>query len=175
MIVYKITNEVNGHSYVGFTSQPMMKRFHAHMGSARRGAKWPLHNAIRKYGKENFSVKTLYEGKDALEQEDKYIKKHGYYNIAPGGYSVMLGVKRTFTKEWKENMSKSALERSKEFPKWVGKDNPQYGKQAYNAVKRIYKGIVYNSLYEMSEKLNISRHTARKYWRVERGIQSSQF
>jgi len=27
--------------------------------------------------------------------------------------------------------------------------------------------IVYNSLYEMAEKLNISRPTARKYWREE--------
>ena len=175
MIVYKITNEVNGHSYVGFTSQTMNARFRAHMASAKRGAKWPLHNAIRKYGKENFSVKTLYEGKDALEQEDNYIKKHGYYNIAPGGYSVMLGVKRTFTKEWKENISKAAIKRSKEFPRWVGKDNPSWGKLGRGAKERIYKGKVYKSLVEMCNKLNISRPTARKYWRVERRIQLSQF
>ena len=168
MIVYKITNELNGHSYVGFTSQPMNSRFSAHKRSARRGAKWPLHNAIRKYGEDNFTIKTLYEGKDALEQEDKYIKKYGYYNIAPGGIKtpVAIGSTRTFTSEWKENMSKSAIERSKKFPKWQGKDNPSYGKVADNAIKRIYKGKVYNSLYEMAEKLNISRPTARKYWRV---------
>jgi len=164
MIVYKITNELNGHSYVGFTSQPMNSRFSAHKRSARRGAKWPLHNAIRKYGEDNFTIKTLYEGKDALEQEDKYIKKYGYYNIAPGGYSVMLGVKRTFTKEWKENQRQAALKRDK--TPYQGSNNGMYGKQAYNAVKRIYKGIVYNSLQEMADKLNISRPTARKYWRV---------
>ena len=178
MIVYKITNEVNGHSYVGFTSQPMMRRFQAHTYSARHGAKWPLHNAIRKYGKENFSVKTLYEGKDALEQEDKYIKKYGYYNIAPGGYSVMLGVKRTFTKEWKENISKAAIERVKRLntsEKMTGKGNHMYGKLGIGAKERIYKGKVYKSLVEMCKKLNISRPTARKYWRVERGIQLSQF
>ena len=164
MIVYKITNELNGHSYVGFNSQPMNNRFSAHKTSARRGVKWPLHNAIRKYGENNFTIKTLYEGKDALEQEDKYIKKYGYYNIAPGGYSVMLGVKRTFTKEWKENQRQAALKRDK--TPYQGKNNPMYGKQAVNAVKRIYKGIVYNSLQEMADKLNISRPTARKYWRV---------
>ena len=167
MIVYKITNEVNGHSYVGFTSQPMRKRFLAHTYSARRGAKWPLYNAIRKYGKENFSVKTLYEGKDALEQEDKYIKKHGYYNIAPGGYSVMLGVKRTFTKEWIENQRQAALKRDK--TPYQGKNNAMYGKLGIGAKERTYKGKVYKSLIDMCNNLNISRPTARKYWRLEGG------
>jgi len=167
MIVYKITNELNSHSYVGFTSQRMNSRFQAHMASARRGAKWPLHNAIRKYGKENFSVKTLYEGKDALEQEDKYIKKYGYYNIAPGGYSVMLGVKRTFTKEWKENIRQAALKRDK--TPYQGKNNAMYGKLGIGAKERTYKGKVYKSLIDMCNNLNISRPTARKYWRLEGG------
>ena len=146
------------------------------MASARRGAKWPLHNAIRKYGKENFSVKTLYEGKDALEQEDKYIKKHGYYNIMPGGIKtpVAIGSTRTFTKEWKENMSKSAIERVKRLntsEKMSGEGNHMYGKLGIGAKERIYKGKVYKSLIDMCNNLNISRPTARKYWRVERGIQ----
>lgn len=169
MIVYKITNELNGHSYVGFTSQPMNKRFSAHKGSARRGSKWPLHAAIRKYGKDNFTIKTLYEGKDALEQEDKYIKKYGYYNIAPGGYAVTLGVKRKFTKEWVEKIRKAAIKRAERenwSEKMKGKGNHMYGRQGPGSIKRIYKGKVYNSLYEMAEKLNISRPTARKYWRI---------
>ena len=178
MIVYKITNEVNGHSYVGFTSQPMMRRFRSHLGTARRGAKWPLHNAIRKYGKENFSVKTIYEGSDAFEQEDKYIKKYGYYNIAPGGYATMIGVKRTFTKEWIENISKAAIERAKRentSEKMTGKGNHMYGKLGIGAKERIYKGKVYKSLVEMCNKLNITRPTARRWWREEGRIQLSPY
>ena len=165
MIVYKITNEVNGHSYVGFTSRTAQKRFNAHKASARRGAKWPLHNAIRKYGENNFTIKTLYEGKDALEQEDKYIKKYGYYNIAPGGYAVNLGVKRTFTPEWKKNQRQAALKRDK--TPYQGKNNGMYGKLGTGAKERIYKGKVYKSLVDMCNNLNISRPTARKWWRQE--------
>jgi len=180
MIVYKITNELNSHSYVGFTSQPMMKRFRCHLGTARRGAKWPLHNAIRKYGKENFSVKTIYEGSDAFEQEDKYIKKYGYYNIMPGGIKtpVAIGSTRTFTQEWKENMSKSAIERAKRLntsEKMSGEGNHMYGKLGIGAKERIYKGKVYKSLIEMCKDLNITRPTARRWWREEGRIQLSLY
>jgi len=169
MIIYKITNELNGHSYVGFTSQPMNRRFRAHKGSARRGSKWPLHNAIRKYGEDNFTIKTLYEGKDALEQEDKYIKKYGYYNIAPGGNATMLGRKLKFTKEHIEKIRKAAIERAKRenwSEKMSGKGNHMYGRQGPGSKIRIYKGKIYKSLVDMCNQLNISRPTARKYWRI---------
>jgi len=128
MILYKITNKVNDKSYVGFTSQPIMNRFNAHLYSAKLGKKWPLSSAIRKYGKENFTVKTIYEGKDALEQEDKYIKKYGDYNVQVGGQigPVAIGSKRTFTKEWKENQRQSALKRDK--TPYQGKNNSMYGR-----------------------------------------------
>jgi group I intron endonuclease len=136
--VYQITNEVNGHTYVGFTSNNIKIRFSVHKSAARQhyNDNTPLHNAIRKYGEDNFTIKTLYEGADALEQEDNYIKKYGYYNVQVGGQigAVALGSKRTFTKEWKENIRISAVERSKEFLKWHGKDNPGYGKKGKSNV-----------------------------------------
>ena len=175
MVLYKITNKVNDHSYVEFTTQRIQNRFNAHVYSAvKRNAKWPIARAIRKYGRENFTIKTIYEGKDAYEQEDKYIKMYGHYNAQPGGQkgSVTLGSKRTFTAEWKENMSKSAIERTKRLntsEKMSGEGNHMYGKLGIGAKERIYKGKVYKSLVEMCKKLNISKPTARKYWRQEGG------
>tara|TARA_B110000483_G_C17775960_1_gene381683 strand:+ start:73 stop:567 length:495 start_codon:yes stop_codon:yes gene_type:complete len=133
MVVYQITNEVNGHTYVGFTSNKIKRRLSVHKYHAKRhwNDNTPLHNAIRKYGEDNFTIKTLYEGADALEQEDKYIKKYGYYNVQVGGQigPVAIGSKRTFTKEWKENMRISAIKRSKKYPIWQGKENPMYGRK----------------------------------------------
>ena len=129
MVLYKITNKVNDHSYVGFTTQRIRSRFNAHVYSATKlNMKWPLSRAIRKYGKENFTIKTLYEGKDAYEQEDKYIKMYGHYNVQPGGQkgAVKLGSKRTFTAEWKENIRQAALKRDK--TPYQGKNNGMYGK-----------------------------------------------
>ncbi|MBH9580891.1 hypothetical protein DOS62_06615 [Staphylococcus felis] len=45
--VYKITNKINGKSYVGITTQGIKERFKQHCQS-----KSCVGNAIRKYGKE---------------------------------------------------------------------------------------------------------------------------
>ena len=169
MVLYKITNKVNGNSYVGFTTQPIKNRFSSHVYSANTLNKpWPIARAIRKYGRENFTIKTIYEGKDAYEQEDKYIKMYGHYNVQPGGQkgSVTLGSKRTFTKEWKENISKAAIERAKRENRsetMSGKGNYMYGKIGIGAKERIYKGKVYTSLRDMCNQLSIAKPTAYRY------------
>ena len=60
--VYKITNNVNGKCYVGFTSQNVNSRWKQHLRQAKNKTyNSILHKAIRKYGKNNFTVVTLFE------------------------------------------------------------------------------------------------------------------
>lgn len=94
--IYKITNLVNGKSYIG-QSINIQKRFNAHKSIAfnKNDPKYsyPLYRAIRKYGIENFSFEVL-ELCDSLELNDKEIyyiakyKAHGKngYNLDDGGY-----------------------------------------------------------------------------------------
>lgn len=61
-IIYQITNKTNGKRYIGKTVWPINRRLKKHFQMANAGAKTYLHRAIRKYGKENFSIEVLEEG-----------------------------------------------------------------------------------------------------------------
>jgi len=60
MLVYKITNTVNGKVYIGQTVGTLHKRWSAHKTDARNGKKsLTICKAIRKYGPENFCAEEL--------------------------------------------------------------------------------------------------------------------
>jgi group I intron endonuclease len=65
MLIYLITNNVNGKQYVGQTVQTLPQRWSRHGYGAQ-----PIARAIRKYGKVSFSIKEL-ERCDSQEQLDE--------------------------------------------------------------------------------------------------------
>ena len=86
--VYKIENKINGKVYIGQTNN-LKRRLQEHKHDKRNHH--PIHEAIKKYGFDNFHVSTLYYGENYNEEEKKYIKlyksnnkKYGY-NIVDGG------------------------------------------------------------------------------------------
>jgi group I intron endonuclease len=87
MFLYKITNITNNKCYVGFTSTTIEKRYKEHIRCSKYADKnQKLYNAIRKYGPENFIVEQIYQGDDALQREDEFIKKYkAEYNMIEGG------------------------------------------------------------------------------------------
>jgi group I intron endonuclease len=93
MIVYLITNKINGKRYVGQTVQPADRRFKRHISDAiSKKHNYPLHEAVRKYGKGNFEIRVLSRC-DSLEEmnhrESYYIKL--FKSLAHNGYNVSLG------------------------------------------------------------------------------------
>ena len=111
MLVYLITNKVNGKQYVGQTIRTLRQRWASHTMSARNGVKYAICNAIRKYGEKKFSVETLRvcrTRKQMNHVEIFYIKKFrtlypSGYNLTPGGDSPV------FTEETKAKMRKVKL------------------------------------------------------------------
>ena len=85
--IYKLTNLVNGKSYIGQTNN-LKRRFQEHLHDKRAGH--PIHLALRKYGRENFSCEVLYYGEDYNEEEKKWI---AYYetNNRDKGYNIAIG------------------------------------------------------------------------------------
>lgn len=79
MIIYKITNTVNGMCYVGQTIQKLNKRKGNHKSDLRRNrSNTTLYNAMRKYGWDSFIWETICSCssiKELNEKEIYYIKR----------------------------------------------------------------------------------------------------
>jgi group I intron endonuclease len=111
MLVYLVTNKINGKRYVGQTSQSLQKRWNRHKSPMNHRRSSYLYNAICKYGAANFDVKPLVivgtkQEMDYYEQElikvwDLRNPKKGY-NLTDGG-GGMLGFK--LSEETKRKMS----------------------------------------------------------------------
>lgn len=97
--IYKITNLINGHYYIG-QSVDIKKRFREHKFSAsnktHKDHSTPIHRAMSKYGCENFSYEILEEcSKEKLDEREIFwirelkAKENGNYNVLDGGQDRM--------------------------------------------------------------------------------------
>jgi group I intron endonuclease len=88
--IYKITNNINGKVYIGQTIQPIKERFYRHCARAcsEDESNMAIHKAIRKYGKENFTLELLEETDNLNEREIYYISK---YDSFKNGYNSTKG------------------------------------------------------------------------------------
>lgn len=94
--IYKITNAQTGKIYVGLSVNTPQVRFNQHVSSAQKGSDSPLHQDIRKFGKELFDLDPLEkvpaaeDGLNSLaEREIHWIAKLG--TLAPAGYNKLEG------------------------------------------------------------------------------------
>lgn len=91
--IYKITNQINGKSYIGKTIKTVEKRWkeHCREKDRKRCNSRPLYEAMNKYGVENFSVETLEEclDTDVVEKEKYWIDKFNTY--LGEGYNATYG------------------------------------------------------------------------------------
>ena len=87
MFLYVITNCVNGKQYVGITKNPK-QRWHNHGSDSKCPA---ISNAIRKYGKENFTFDLIFEGD---EETVKFLEQQFIVRLetkSPLGYNLTDG------------------------------------------------------------------------------------
>lgn len=97
--VYLITNRVNGKRYVGITCRGYVNRFKEHIHDALANSDASdktriLHNAIRKYGPENFDVIVLEDNisdNQAEEKEKYYIDLYNTFYTSNIGYNMTRG------------------------------------------------------------------------------------
>lgn len=90
--IYKITNTINGKSYIGQTIQNVKDRFYQHCATKCSKAilDMAIHRAIMKYGKSNFTIEVIEEIDSAnLNDREKYWIK--YYNSYNNGYNSTKG------------------------------------------------------------------------------------
>lgn len=87
--IYKITNLLNNKVYIGQSVNPQ-KRWWQHCNSAQVHCdEYPIHNAIRKYGKDNFLFEVIEWTGNYDNREMELIKQ--YNSISPNGYNISKG------------------------------------------------------------------------------------
>lgn len=136
--IYKITNIINGLSYIGQTKYNAIYRFYAHLSTIKNTR---FYNSIQKYGKDSFKLEILEDNVpiDKLDElEIYYIKKFNTflngYNETKGG-SGIKSYKHSI--KTKEKISKKVLEAYKN-GKILSKNRNEKIK---NALKGVQKSI----------------------------------
>ncbi|WP_068775778.1 GIY-YIG nuclease family protein [Paenibacillus sp. FJAT-26967] len=131
--IYVITNKINGKRYVGYTSIGYKKRLLKHLNESERGSSRYLCKAIRKYGKESFSIEKI----DVAESHGEAVKKeihyiHFYNSFAHAkdghGYNATLGGEGTNGMNVPKSLRMKMSRVKKEQKAWVGDRNPKYRK-----------------------------------------------
>ena len=122
MIIYKITNQINGKLYVGQAAGTLKGRKYHHIRDALvNNSKCAIHNAIRKYGVENFKFKTLFicDSKADMNKKEKETiktmksKRPIGYNLTDGGEGA-FGYKHTEESKIKISAANKGRKMSKE-------------------------------------------------------------
>ena len=146
MVVYAITNKINGKKYIGITTNSFAERY-PHGIRAHHNPH--LRNSVKKYGQENFEVILLEKNVKDIETlcklEMKYIEKYDTCNVDKGYNKSLggLGVRQIErSEEHCRNLSKAkkginplasytpeqmARRNAKLSKSLSGKNNPRYG------------------------------------------------
>lgn len=147
--IYRITNKINGKSYIGQTTKTPEIRFHQHFLKSKK-SNTLLSKAIRKYGIENFELEILEKIEDekiSLDEREKYYIK--FYETYMNGYNLTEGgnlfdensnpvYKEECRKKISEKLKQNTYWKSEKFKlqrkiKWTGENNP--AKKEINRIK----------------------------------------
>lgn len=157
--IYRISNKLNGKSYIGFTvSNPPMKRFEKHKKNARIGQENYLYRAMRKDGFDNFFFEPLCYGEEHVAglkvAEPLMIELFTpEYNMTKGGDGV-LGL--AFSEE--QNRQNSIRQKGK-------KKSPRTKEHCRN-IANSKRGI--SKSEECKKKISLSKMGIPAYWNIGR-------
>ena len=183
MIIYKITNEVNGKVYIGQTTKTLQWRWKHHC-NIKSGCTY-LKNALNKYGIENFIIEQIdsAETQEELNKKEVYWIEH-YNSLVPNGYNLTTGGEHpAFTNVTRKKLSESRKGKkphafddnfkkkiSDIAKKRTGEKNPMYGRNHTEATKKRISEVTTgrvspNKGKKLSEeiKLKISHTLKDKY------------
>ena len=123
--IYKITNDVNGLVYIGYTSMGLSERLRHHA----KYKKSVISQAIREIGKERFSISRIdtAETKEEAIRKEKVLTLQYRSNEPEYGYNVMTGFSH-YGHPTSEETRRKISEKNKGKLGLRGEANPKYGK-----------------------------------------------
>ena len=138
MFIYRFTNPKNNKVYIGLCSNSLRELKARYIYDIKHNKNRPIVNALRKYGIDNFKFEiiknNITDREILLKLEQYFIKLYGSikygYNITAGGEGTQL----------------------------FGKDNPNYGKKAWNNGLKMSKEFCQNSSLRQKGKILSESH-----------------
>lgn len=159
VIIYKITNNINGKVYVGQTCRSLADRMSEHI----RHDVIVIDKAIRKYGIENFTVEQIDVACDIDELNQKECFWIAHYNsMLPNGYNQCAGGDNTVGFHHRvESKQKMSIKKTVQY---VGDGNPFFGKrhseESRKKMSDARKGLAHLT-DEQVKNLRLSHHTVK--------------
>jgi hypothetical protein len=151
MIIYQITNLVNNKFYIGKTTKTAEQRLQRHFYNAKSG-QTNLYRAIRKYGKEFFTISIIEETENLNEREMYWIQiLKPHYNMTRGGDGAPgISHSPNFKKAMQEYHSKLNPQDYATYG-MLGKSQSENAKQKIskaNSYPVVCDGVKYSSIKE---------------------------
>ena len=133
--IYKITNKLNGKSYVG-QSVDIVHRWYQH----KTGGELAIGKAIQKYGVDNFIFEIIEEcNVNMLDEREKYwILKLN--TLSPNGYNLKLAESTRGEDNGCALLTQKQVEKLREI----------YNSKKYNSTKEVYENEGFNNIMEYS-------------------------
>ena len=138
MMIYLITNLINGKWYVGQTIRPLEHRWERHLHVGKRDVKYHLYKSIKKYGVENFKIQKIEEC-DTVEELDcleKYYIEILHSNDEQFGYNKTIGGAGTHGHKCTEAQKQQLSEQMKGNKIWVGRKHSEESKKKISASRQ---------------------------------------
>ena len=152
-IVYKITNNINGKVYIGQTTENLEKRWKRHCGYQLNNGTY-LHNAMKKYGVENFYIEEIDEANNQNElNELEYFYINKYQDNC---YNINFECNKCGGDTLSHNNNLDNIRQKLSNGKML-ENNPNSTKiKMIDIINNTEEN--FNSMKECQEKYNISRH-----------------
>lgn len=182
MVIYKMTNLINGKYYIGKDARNYPK----YLGSGKL-----LKKAILKYGKENFKKEILFTCQSLIELNEKeieYVTQEivddvNSYNLALGGvlgknisvYRVPKPFKRTWSERYGEDIANKMKKHHSEV--LSGENNGMYNRkhtqEALDKMSKNLKGKNVGKIRSKETKEKIRKHYLGKTFEEIHGIEKA--
>lgn len=159
MIIYKITNNLNGKVYIGQTCRSLEGRMSEHI----RHNTIVVDKAIQKYGADNFTVEQIDVAYDIdeLNQKEQFWIRH-YNSMVPNGYNQCAGGDNTVGFHHRaDSKQKMSIKKAVQY---VGGGNPFFGKthseESRQKMSDARKGLAHLTADQVA-RLRMSHHTVK--------------
>lgn len=158
MIIYQITNIVNGKSYIGKSIKTAEQRLKKHLYNANSGGDTFLYKAIRKYGHESFKIEVIEclqeDCEQTLNKREKFwiSQLSPEYNMTEGGD----GGRTSDSPNFRIGMAKYHANKCKQSYATRGMTGKKQSKKFLNSISKansvpvMCEGKLYPSLKEAS-------------------------